>query len=204
MNDIIANLTALINAMEVNSFFLLTAIGIMWIINFVNWWVLGSRLNIFGVYPRRLWGLIGIPVSPILHGHFNHLFFNTFPLFILANLVFLKGFAIFYFVTAFIVIGSGIVVWIIGRPAFHLGASGLIMGYWSYLIIQAYNEQTIMSLVLGAISLYYFGGLLLDLFPDKREVSWEAHLSGFASGIAAYYYVPQLLVQYGTLLGISK
>ncbi len=204
MNDIIANLTALVTAMEVNSYFLLVAIGIMWIINFVNWWVLGSRLNVFGVYPRRIWGLVGVPVSPIFHGHFNHLFFNTFPLFILANLVLLKGYPLFYFVTGFITIGSGIIVWLIGRSAFHLGASGLIMGYWSYLIIQAYNEQTIMSFALGAISLYYFGGLLLDLFPDKREVSWEAHLSGFASGIAAYYYVPQLLHQYGALLGLSK
>lgn len=204
MNDIIANLTALVTAMEVNSYFLLVVIGIMWIINFVNWWVLGSRLNIFGVYPRRIWGLVGIPVSPVFHGHFNHLFFNTFPLFILANLVLLKGFAIFYCVTGFIVIGSGIIVWIIGRPAFHLGASGVIMGYWSYLIIQAYNEQTIMSLVLGAISLYYFGGLLLSLFPDKREVSWEAHLAGFLSGIAAYYYVPEFLHQYGSLIGLSK
>lgn len=199
MNDLIAKLLALISAMEANSYFLLTAIGIMWIINFVNWWILGSWLNILGVYPRRLFGLIGIPTSPILHGHFNHLFFNTFPLFLLANLIMLKGYSVFFSVTAFIVFGSGIIVWIIGRPAFHLGASGLIMGYWSYLIIQAIQEQTAMSYVLGAISLYYFGGLLMDLFPDKREVSWEAHLAGFVSGIGAYYATPYLLQTYGSL-----
>ncbi len=199
MNDLITRLMDLITAMEANAYFLLIAIGVIWVVDFVNWWVLGSRLNIFGIYPRRVFGLVGIPISPILHGHFNHLFFNTFPLFILANLVMLKGAAVFYCVTAAIVFGSGLIVWLIGRSAFHIGASGLIMGYWSYLIIQAYNEQTVMSYVLGAISLYYFGGLLMDLFPDKKEVSWEAHLAGFASGIAAYYYTPQLLHFYNTL-----
>lgn len=199
MNDVITRLMDLITAMEANAYFLLIAIGVIWAVDFVNWWILGSRLNIFGIYPRRVFGLVGIPISPILHGHFNHLFFNTFPLFILANLVMLKGAAVFYCVTAAIVFGSGIIVWLIGRSAFHIGASGLIMGYWSYLIIQAYNEQTAMSYVLGAISLYYFGGLLMDLFPDKKEVSWEAHLAGFVSGIAAYYYAPTLLHFYNTL-----
>ncbi len=197
MNDLIAQLLGLIAAMESNSFFLLAVIGIMWCVNFVNWWLLGSYLNVLGIYPRHLFGLIGIPISPILHGHFNHLFFNSFPLFILANLIMLKGYVVFYTVTAIIVFGCGAIVWVIGRRAFHIGASGVIMGYWSYLIIQAYQEQTIMSLVLGAISLYYFGGLLLDLFPDKKEVSWEAHLSGFVSGIGAYYLAPQLISLYG-------
>lgn len=200
MNDLIASLLALISAMEANAYFLLIAIGVIWIVDFVNWWILGSRLNIFGIYPRRIFGLVGIPISPILHGHFNHLFFNTFPLFILANLVMLKGLPVFYCVTAAIVFGSGIIVWIIGRSAFHLGASGLIMGYWSYLLIQAFQEQTVMSYILGAISLYYFGGLLMDLFPDKKEVSWEAHLAGFVSGIGAYYLTPKLLPLYGSLL----
>lgn len=197
MNDIIAKLMDLITAMQSNMYYVLIAIGIMWVINFVNWWLLGSLLNIFGVYPRRILGLIGIPTAPILHGHFNHLFFNTFPLFILSNLVLLSGYNVFFCVTAVIVIGSGIIVWFIGRPAFHLGASGLIMGYWSYLLIQAYEQQTIMSYVLGVISLYYFGGLLLDLFPDKREVSWEAHLAGFLSGFGAYFATPHILHAYG-------
>jgi membrane associated rhomboid family serine protease len=200
MNDLIAKLLVLISAMEANAYFLLIAIGVIWVVDFVNWWILGSRLNILGIYPRHIFGLIGIPISPILHGHFNHLFFNTFPLFILANLVLLKGFPVFYCVTAAIVFGSGIIVWIIGRSAFHIGASGLIMGYWSYLLIQAFQEQTAMSYILGAISLYYFGGLLMDLFPDKKEVSWEAHLAGFVSGIGAYFLTPQLLQLYGTYI----
>jgi membrane associated rhomboid family serine protease len=200
MNDLLTKLLELAQAMKENSYLLLIGIGLIWAINFVNWWILGSRLNIFGIYPRRVSGLIGIPVSPILHGHFNHLFFNSFPLFILANLVMLKGYLVFICVTAGIVLGSGIIVWLIGRSAYHIGASGLIMGYWSYLIIQAYQEQTVMSYVLGAISIYYFGGLLMDLFPDKKEVSWEAHLAGFASGIATYYYTPQILQIYNTIL----
>ncbi|MDQ2993897.1 MAG: rhomboid family intramembrane serine protease [Pseudomonadota bacterium] len=187
MNDILAAFKELVAAMQENMLFILSAIGIMWLINFVNWWILGSRLFILGIFPRRLPGLIGIPCAPILHGNFNHLFFNSFPLFVLANMVLLKGFPIFFAVTAIVVFLSGIITWLIGRRAFHLGASSLIMGYWSYLLIQAYYERTAMALILGAVSLYYFGGLLLSLFPDERGVSWEGHLSGFLGGIAAFY-----------------
>ena len=53
---------------------------VMWAVNIFNW-VLGSPLNILGIYPRSLFGLIGIIFAPILHGNFNHLFFNSIPLF---------------------------------------------------------------------------------------------------------------------------
>lgn len=187
MSEILATFNQLATAMQANMLFVLSVIGIIWLINIVNWWFLGSRLFILGIYPRRLPGLVGIPCAPILHGNFNHLFFNTFPLFVLANMVLLKGFPTFYTVTIVVVLVSGIITWTIGRRAFHLGASSLIMGYWSYLLIQAFYERTAMALILGIVSLYYFGGLLLSLFPDEPGVSWEGHVSGFIGGIAAFY-----------------
>lgn len=102
-------------------------------------------------------------------------------------MVLLKGYPTFYAATLIIVLISGIITWLIGRRAFHLGASSLIMGYWSYLLIQAYFERTAMALILGAVSLYYFGGLLLSLFPEEPGVSWEGHVSGFIAGIAAFF-----------------
>jgi len=185
MQPLLHTLNALVSAMQVNMLFVLEILLIIWVINIVNWLVLGSRLNYLGILPRTVRGIIGIPISPWLHGHFNHLFFNSFPLFILANLVLLSGRPIFFCVTLIIIAVSGIIVWVIGRRAYHLGASGLIMGYWGFLLIQAVQERTIMALILGAVSLYYFGGLLLELFPDKAEVSWEGHLAGFIGGISA-------------------
>lgn len=193
MTGMLSNLQALVAAMQVNMLFVLALIGIMWAVNIVNWLFLGGLLNILGVLPRHPLGLIGIIFSPFLHGHFNHLFFNTFPLFVLMNLVMLGGLSLFYAVTLIVVVGSGVLVWLFGRRAIHLGASSLIMGYWGYLLVHAYTEGTIMAGVLGAVSLYYFGGLLMELFPDRREVSWEGHLFGFLSGLAAVPLGPKLV-----------
>lgn len=182
----LSELQALVSAMQQNVYFVVILLGIVWAINILNW-LMGSWMNILGVYPRSWHGLIGIIMSPILHGDFNHLFFNSVPLFVFANLILLYGHAVFYCVTALVVLISGVIVWIVGRKAFHIGASGLVMGYWSYLLINAFIEKTAMALILGAVSLYYFGGLILELFSSDAEVSLEGHIAGFIGGIGAYY-----------------
>ena len=76
MDHLVKELQTLVVAMQYNLLFLLKIIAIIWLVNIVNWFILGSRLNILGIYPRHVLGLIGIPCSPVLHGHFNHLFFQ--------------------------------------------------------------------------------------------------------------------------------
>lgn len=186
------NLITLVKATQVNMLFVLWLLGIMWAINLVNWLFLGSMLNIFGVLPRNLFGLLGIVFSPILHANFNHLFFNSFPLFIMANLVLLGGKPLFYTVTFIIVILSGSLVWLVGRRAIHIGASGLLMGYWSYLLFNAFKTKSGMAIVLGFVTIYYFGGMIMDLFPEDRKVSMEGHICGFLGGVAAIYLTPIL------------
>lgn len=192
MNELIHNLIVLVKATQVNVLFVLWLIGIMWAINFINWFLLGSLLNIFGILPRNLFGLLGIVFSPILHANFNHLFFNTFPLFIFANLVLLGGKALFFTVTFIILIVSGLLVWLVGRRAIHIGASALLMGYWSYLLFNAFKTLSSMAVVLGFVTIYYFGGMVMDLFPEDRRVSMEGHICGFLGGIAAIYLSPKV------------
>lgn len=198
-HDLINQLDLSISLMKENMPFVLTLVAGLYGIHIINF-LLGYRLNIFGIYPRRIWGLPGIFFSPFLHGNFNHLFFNSIPLFILFNLVLLSGTNTFYSVTATIVILGGLGTWLFGRPALHIGASGLIMGYWSYLLLNAYQQGTAMSIMLGLVCVYYLGGLLLNLFPLEARTSWEAHVFGFCAGIAAVYTTPYLnviLLSYG-------
>jgi len=164
----------------------------IWAVHVVNWLV-GYRLNIFGIYPRRLFGSVGIVSSPFLHGSFNHLFFNSIPLFVLMNFVLLSGFESFYCVTVIVMIAGGVGVWLLGRKALHVGASGVIMGYWSYLLMNAYQHPSALTLVLGFVSIYYFGALALNLFPTDARSSWEGHVFGFLGGFAAYYLCPVIL-----------
>jgi membrane associated rhomboid family serine protease len=150
-------------------------------------------LNILGIWPRKLLGLPGIIFSPFLHGDFNHLFFNSIPLFIMASFVLLNGMRVFICVSVIIMILGGFCTWLIGRRGVHIGASSVIMGYWGYLLIEAYKHPTVISIALAIVCLYYFGGLALNLFPTKVKSSWEGHFFGFAAGLVAAYATPSIL-----------
>jgi membrane associated rhomboid family serine protease len=187
MNDLMLQFTNTIWAMQKNLPFTLGILGLLYAIQFINWSV-GYRLNILGIYPRSIHGLLGIFLAPFLHGNFNHIFFNSIPLFILSNFLLLSGYHVFYEVTFFIIIFSGILVWLFGRASIHIGASGVIIGYWSYLLMHSYQQPSVMALALGAICIYYFGSFLFSIIPGDVGKSWESHLFGFIAGIAAAFY----------------
>lgn len=174
--------TILFDSMLKNLVPVLIMLGILWCIQIVNTF-LGRRLNYLGIYPRHLIGLPGIVLSPLLHGDFNHLFFNSIPLFILMNFILVGGWHYFIVVTLSITLLSGCLIWIVGRRAIHIGASSLIMGYWSFLLINTYQHPSAFSILLAILTLYYLGSLVLHLFPQGPEISWEGHVCGAAAGI---------------------
>lgn len=167
---------------------------VMWSINIINW-ILGSPLNILGIYPRSLFGLIGIIFAPILHGNFNHLFFNSIPFFVLGMFILMLGQNFFIAVTVVIAVIQGLLVWIFGRKYLHIGASGVISGYFGFVLGLAYFSPNLMSLILAFITLYYFGSIILGIIPTSKLISWESHLAGLIAGIALVY----LLWQYPNL-----
>jgi membrane associated rhomboid family serine protease len=173
-------------SVQQNMHFLLSIIGGLWVIQMLNS-VSGYRLNGLGIYPRRTDGLIGIFFSPLLHGSYQHLFVNTIPSFILSALVLVFGKIFFLKVTFFIPAMSGLATWIFGRPGYHVGASSLILGYWGFLLFNAYLMRSPMSFFLAFLCIYYFGGLVFSLFPQSERVSWEGHLAGFLSGVLTSY-----------------
>lgn len=191
MQDLIQNLSLAFTVFKVNMPTVLSLLGLLWGIHIINW-ILGYRLNIFGIYPRHPWGFIGIFTSPFLHGHFNHLFFNSIPFVILASFVMLNGFPQFLMISAIIIILSGLGIWIFGRKCIHIGASSLIMGYLGYCLVNSYYHSSVVSIGVALVCLYYFAGLLFSIFPSDVKVSWEGHLFGLIAGIATVYLMPFL------------
>jgi membrane associated rhomboid family serine protease len=169
--------------------YVLAIVGLLWGIHLFNWFV-GYRLNQFGIVPRRLRGLPGIIVSPFLHGDFNHLFFNSIPFVILASLLSLYGWPIFIYVTVVVAVLGGFATWLLARPGSHIGASAVIMGYWSYLLVYAYYQPSWLSIVLAIVCVYYFGSFLFNVFPRSAKSSWEGHLFGLLAGLFAAYSSP--------------
>ncbi|MDH3599714.1 MAG: rhomboid family intramembrane serine protease [Candidatus Tectomicrobia bacterium] len=158
-------------------------IGILWGIHFLNI-ILPWELRALGLLPRTLRGLWGILFAPFLHANLAHLISNSVPLLVL-SLAFLSLYRK-HLVDAFIIIllihGSG--VWIFGRLAVHFGASGLLYGLITYLIIFGFLRKKPVSICLAvAVAIYYGGTLLLGILPIYRFISWEGHLFGAIGGI---------------------
>ena len=184
------DLMEIINVSQHNSLFVAKIIAFLWVIQLINL-ISGYRLNLLGIYPRTKKGLIGIITCPFLHGNFGHLFFNSIPLFVLSCLILLKGQVFFCYLSVFIIIISGLLTWLLGRRAVHIGASSVIMGYFGFLLSQSYLNFSASSVITAIVCLYYFGGMLFSFFPSVtgKNVSWEGHLFGFISGIMASFII---------------
>lgn len=192
MNEIINTFVGTVQTMQQHLPLVFALMGLLWLIHLVNY-LLHYRLNMLGIFPRHLTGIPGIFLSPFLHGHFTHIFFNSIPLFVLANLVMISGLPTFLLVSFIIILLSGSAIWLFGRRAIHVGASSVIMGYMGYLLINSFHQGTMVAIGVGVVVIYYFGSMLLDLFPSDVKVSWEGHVFGFLAGIVASYSVPLLL-----------
>jgi len=168
-------------------------LAVIWCVNILNW-IIGSRLNILGIYPRHLYGLIGLIFAPFLHQNFGHLLFNTIPLFFLGLAILTQdGTISFCCVTLIIMVVGGFGVWLFARKGMHIGASGVISGYFGYILISAYTQPSIITVLLAILAMYYFGGIFLGLFPQEKKTSWESHLFGFLSGVLCAYLPSTLL-----------
>lgn len=192
LHNIVDSFSSASDLMQKNLPLVLGLMGGLYLLHLLNF-LLRYRLNIFGILPRHPWGLLGILFSPFLHANFNHLFFNSIPLIVLVSFIMLYGFDTFVCVSAIIIILGGLGTWLFGRKGIHVGASGLIMGYWSYLLVNAYQQGTALSIALASVCLYYFGGLIFNLFPMEVKSSWEAHIFGFVAGLIAAFVWPDLL-----------
>ena len=166
----ITQLSQLVAASQQQLGLTLEIVGLLWLIQCANLF-LGYRLNILGIWPRKLRGLPGIIFSPFLHGGFDHLFFNSVPLLILVNLLLLYGWHTFVWLTLLIMLLSGSATWLFARPGIHVGASAVLMGYWGFLLMQSVFQPSVMSVIVALLCFYYLGSLWLNLFPQGQGVS---------------------------------
>ncbi len=160
----------------------------MWVLELVDLLLFGGALDRHGIEPRSVEGLDGILLSPLLHGGLAHLANNSVPFVVLGLLVFLGGLRNFVVTTVLVVLISGLGVWLIGAPnTVHVGASGLIFGYFGYLLLRGYFSRSVGSILLAAALVVLYGGALWGLLPLQTGVSWTAHLFGFLGGALSAY-----------------
>ena len=157
---------------------------LMWFVQVLNF-VTGYSLSKFGIIPRQLVGIWGVLFSPFLHNGFFHLLCNTFPFLVLASLIAAKNLTEWIKVSLFIMVFTGGSVWLFGRYASHIGASGMIFGYFGYLIGKSFYQPSVLSITIGLFTIFIYGGLIWGILPTGPHISWEGHLFGFLIGILA-------------------
>lgn len=171
-------------ALRRRGYWLLAFIIVLWVIEILNS-LSGHRLDGLGIRPRTASGLVGIFTSPFIHGGFQHLLLNTAPLAVLGGLVLVRGTRVFAAVCVFVITVGGAAVWLFARSASHIGASGLVFGLFAFLVARGYYERTARSIIVAAVTLFVYGGMIWGVLPRGPQISWEAHLFGLIAGAVA-------------------
>lgn len=160
-------------------------VGLFWFLEIVDSY-LGGRLDVYGIIPRNAIGLRGILFSPFLHGGFAHLSANTVPFLVLGWLIMLRETSDFFVVTIISMVVGGVGVWLFASPySIHIGASGVIFGYFGFLLLRGYFERSFAAILFSLIVGLLYGGIIWGVLPGQPGISWQGHLFGFIGGAIA-------------------
>ncbi|OBI16378.1 rhomboid family intramembrane serine protease [Mycobacterium sp. E2327] len=174
---------------------ILTFVALLYLVELIDQ-LMGGRLDSNGIRPLTPDGLWGIIFAPVLHANWQHLMANTVPLLVLGFLMTLAGLSRFVWATVIVWVLGGFGTWLIGNvgsacgPTDHIGASGLIFGWLTFLLVFGIFVRKFTDIVIGLVVLFAYGGVLLGAMPVLHQcggVSWQGHLSGAVAGVVAAY-----------------
>jgi len=170
------------------AFFLMVGfIGLIWLLQIVN---AADSYHLdadYGIVPRSITHLPDIFSAPFLHFNWDHIESNSGPLFIFGLLAAYRGVIKFLGLSLVVAITSGLAVWFFqGSGELTVGASGLIFGYFGYVLARGLIDRstfdTLVAVVMG-LSYYYLLSIAIPGAPGG--VSWIAHLGGLLGGVAS-------------------
>jgi len=161
---------------------------LMWLVKIieVNFQISFVR---YGIFPQTIDGLKGILFSPFIHKDFTHLINNSYPILILGGMLFAIYHKIATQLFVWLYFTAGFWLWVIGRPSFHIGASGLIYALASFLLVSGIIRKDPRLTAVSMLVIFLYGSMIWGLLPTKGPISWEGHLAGFIAGIlVAIFY----------------
>ncbi|MEM7273401.1 MAG: rhomboid family intramembrane serine protease [Actinomycetota bacterium] len=164
-------------------------VAAMWAIEILDTVLLGDRLQRNGIHPRRVDGLDGILWAPLLHSDFGHVASNSVPFLVMGWLTALRGRGYWLAITLASAIFGGGLVWLLAGGSNHIGASGVVFGYFGALMGAALKSRTPAMLAPAMVAIFLYGTILVGIVPQD-DISWEGHLFGLlAGGVVAYRMV---------------
>lgn len=161
---------------------LLYSVSIMWAVQVINLFT-GYQLAGLGIVPRELGNLHGIIFAPFLHWNLPHILANSIPFFVLGFLVHQAKQLLF--VSLIVWFGGGLMVWLFARDAVHAGASGMIMGYFGFLVSHGLFTRSLRAIIISIATFIFYGGIFFSLLDFRSHISFEGHIFGFIAGVVS-------------------
>ncbi|MBI8988748.1 rhomboid family intramembrane serine protease [Corynebacterium sp. CCM 8863] len=145
----------------------------------------GGYLNSFGIRPLDPAFLPTILSAPFLHADFAHIMGNTTVGVVAAFLIGLSGKRTFFEVTMICMVVGGLGAWLLGGVGTnHIGASGVVYGWMSYLMVRGFYNRSLGQILVGVILVFSFSGMVYGFLP-QAGLSWQGHLFGAVGGVIA-------------------
>lgn len=161
-------------------------VGIIWLVHILNTFVFGGALNYFGIHPLDVSSIWTIFTSPLLHGGFDHLISNTVPGAVFSFFIGSTGRRTWWEVTLISIVIGGIGTWFLGGVGTnHVGASGVIYGWLSYLVWRGLFNRSFKQAALGIVLGFLYAGFIWGVLPNDAGVSWQGHFFGGVGGVVA-------------------
>lgn len=159
-------------------------VALLWLISLLSY-LTGIDLVWLGIQPRNFFGLIGVITAPLIHSDLLHLLSNSFPLVLLSGFILFLHRQVATKVMVLVYLLSGLLTWFIGRPSFHIGASGVVYGLAGFLLFNGFLRQNRGAMAVSLAILFLYSGLFYGLLPTEERISWEGHIAGFFAGLVA-------------------
>ena len=160
-------------------------IAVIWIVQIVNWADHYQLTLHYGIRPHDVGSLPYILTAPFLHFSWAHIEGNSGPLFIFGFIAAYRGIRKFLGVTVLIVLTSGLAAWLTeSGGSVGAGASGLVFGYFGYIMVRGFFDRHLIDLLIGAVMALSFAYQFTVLVP-QAGIGWQAHIGGLAGGVLA-------------------
>jgi membrane associated rhomboid family serine protease len=161
-------------------------LGTCWAVEMFNYADNGALSARYGIVPRDMGQIWHIFTAPFLHAGIDHIVANSVPLAIFGFLAALRGASRFVSVSLIIIVASGLGVFFLSAPgSVTVGASGLIFGYFGYLLARGFVEHRAADIVVAVVIAVFYGTMIFGALPGQPGISWQAHMFGLIGGILA-------------------
>jgi membrane associated rhomboid family serine protease len=160
---------------------------LMWVLEVINT-IDSNGLDSDGIWARNFGRLWGIFTAPFLHASFAHLIANTIPFVFMGVIIALHGAKRLALVTLIVIVVGGIGTWLISPSnAPTIGASGVVFGYATYLLVRGLFDRSVLEVFVGIVVGVIWGGALISSVVPHYGVSWQGHVCGGIGGVVAAY-----------------